>query len=791
MRTLTGPQTMEVINQFNLFNIMKLFVERRSLKRRRKCRKMGWALIAFVALAGGGNAMGQTNHPANGLVPLTPVSNAVPTNTVESGSSTNMMAGSSTNVANLGNVTVVGQLNRARSQILTSVGATSYTHTAANIAAQSQGENAPLTQVILRSPGVAEDSAVSGDLHVRGEHANLQYRIDGVLLPETLTGEFGLVLSPRFIESLQLIDGSLPAQYGFRTAGVIDIETKTGNFAPGGEVDLYGGSFNTFNPSFEYGDTEGAWDYYMDGSFESTDLGLENATNTVNAIHDHSDQYKAFTYASRLLGDTSRVTLMGGASYNTYQIPNSPIGPAITTNFYPYMTEPPDTNWADLNENQVEQDYFAMAALQESMGNFNYQLSAYGQISGVHFIPDPNGDLVFNGEASDVDRNLFSDGIEFDASYQIGDKHTLRFGGMLMDEYLTDDNSTTAFNVDANGNPTGLTNIVQNADPNAIFAGVYAQDEWKILPKVTFNYGARFDEYYGTYDKENQPSPRVNLVYKPTDSTTLHIGYSRYFTPPPLENVPAANLGAFANTSGASTVTQDDTVRAERANYYDAGVSQKVGKHLQLGVDGYYKTARNQLDDGLFGQTLILSSFNYAKGRVEGVEFSGSYDLGGFSTYGNVAVSKAQGKGASSAQFLWPDQATVDYVNSHWIYLDHDQFISANVGESYLWKESDTKSTLFYVDAVAGTGLRQDGPGYIPGTTDPIPNGSSVPDYYNINLGVEEDFRIPHNRVLKARLDIVNITDNSYALRSGSGVGVNAPQYGERRGFFGSIGLSF
>ena len=95
---------------------------------------------------------------------------------------------------------------------------------------------------------------------------------------------------------------------------------------------------------------------------------------------------------------------------------------------------------------------------------------------------------------------------------------------------------------------------------------------------------------------------------------------------------------------------------------------------MQVGLDGYYKTAQQQLDDGLFGQSLILSSFNYSQGRVYGVEFTGSYTAGGFSAYANVAYSVAQGKGASSAQFLWRRPGNgADYVNTHWIYLDHDQ----------------------------------------------------------------------------------------------------------------------
>jgi len=308
------------------------------------------------------------------------------------------------------------------------------------------------------------------------------------------------------------------------------------------------------------------------------------------------------------------------------------------------------------------------------------------------------------------------------------------------------------------------------------------------------NYGARFDEYYSTYDKENQPSPRVNVIYEPTGLTTLHAGYSRYFTPPPLENVPAGSVAVFNGTSNASTVQQDSTVKAERANYFDAGISQKITKNLQVGVDGYYKNAVNQLDDGLFGQTLILSAFNYAEGRVYGVEFTGSYTLGGFSTYANVAYSVAQGKGAPSAQFLWPDYGTLNYVNSHWIYLDHDQRVSGSFGESYLWKQSDRERALFYVDAIYGSGLRQDGGGTIGGTldpTDPIPNGATVPAYFSVNLGAEEDFKLFRKEILKARLDVVNVTDNIYQLRSGTGVGVNAPQYGERLGFFGSLSLVF
>ena len=311
------------------------------------------------------------------------------------------------------------------------------------------------------------------------------------------------------------------------------------------------------------------------------------------------------------------------------------------------------------------------------------------------------------------------------------------------------------------------------------------------MPKLTLNYGARFDVYSSSTDDENQVSPRVNLVYEPTDKTTLHVGYSRYFTPPPLETVPVGNITAFTGTTGASGVPGPyGTVQAERANYYDLGVSQKITDGLKLGLDGYYKTAKNQLDDGLFGQALILSSFNYAEGRVYGAEFTASYDMGGFSTYANLAYSVAQGKGASSAQFLWPNPAVVNYVNNNWIYLDHDQRITGSFGASYTWKESERYGTRVYLDALYGSGLRQDG-GPFDAAGDAVPNGAAVPNYYTLNCGVEQAFKISRTQKLKARLDIVNLTDHAYEIRSGSGVGVNAAQWGARLGIFGSISYSF
>jgi outer membrane receptor protein involved in Fe transport len=212
---------------------------------------------------------------------------------------------------------------------------------------------------------------------------------------------------------------------------------------------------------------------------------------------------------------------------------------------------------------------------------------------------------------------------------------------------------------------------------------------------------------------------------------------------------------------------------------------------LQVGLDGYYKAAHNQLDDGLFGQSLILSAFNYKEGRVDGVELTGSFASGGFSAYANLAWSKALGRDWDSAQFLFAPN-DLAYVRDHWIFLDHDQALSSSSGISYVWKEGRGGRTRLLADMLTGSGLRQDGGGFEPNDpTAPIPNGATVPSYFSINLGAEQSFRLEDHRTLTARLDVVNLTDEVYELRSGSGVGVNAAQYGMRRGIFGSVGLEF
>jgi len=204
------------------------------------------------------------------------------------------------------------RLKEARIALSPKIGTTIYTLDQELVADYGAGEDTPMNEVLLRLPGVAQDSKASGSVHVRDEHANVQYRINGIQLPEGISG-FGQSVDSRFVDRIDFVTGALPAQYGLRTAGVVDIETKDGSFIkPGGSMGLLVGGHDTFQPSVELVGSQGRLSYYATANFLTDTLGIENPLPTRNAIHDRTEQTRGFGYLSYLVDDSTRLGLMAG-----------------------------------------------------------------------------------------------------------------------------------------------------------------------------------------------------------------------------------------------------------------------------------------------------------------------------------------------------------------------------------------------------------------------------------------------------------------------------------------------
>ena len=663
------------------------------------------------------------------------------------------------------------ELDDARDRnLLPKLGTTQYGMDQQALQSLPQGTNTPLDKVVLQVPGVSYDSAISNpDFHVRNEYANVQYRINGIQLPDGVSA-LGPVLGTDFVGSMSLLDGTLPAQYGLRTAGVVDITTKS-KFDPGGSLDLYGGTWATVSPSIDYGGSEGTTQYFLSARYLHSEQGLENAMPTEEPVHDRTSQGRLFGYGSTLIGDSDRLTYMTGAWVGHFQIPNV-LGEQPLGDFGPTTLSS-----GDMNENELDRFFFALIALQTHRDNLDTQFSMFTRYGSIDFTPDVYYDLAFNDVAANVVRKSILNGLQFDAAFRWSDAHTLRGGFVASVEHTQVDDLATVLPVTPDGEvlPTPLT-LDDHTSKTGWNAGAYVQDEWSIRRNLTLNTGVRFDQI-DQFVSANQFSPRVALVYEPVEDTVLHAGVSRYFTPPMQAQATPSNLALFRNTTQQAAIPLDDPVQPERATYVDIGLEQKPLQGLDLGADVYYKHATDVLDDGTFGNAVVLSQYNYARGFSRGVELKGSYTVAGLRIYGNYAHEITKVKDVISNQHLIDDPVELAYLAANYTYASDAQTNTASGGAAYRWR-----GNFASFDVIYGSGLRAG-----------FANLQHSSDYTQCNVAVGRYFHPwqSDGKPLTLRLSAINLFDRTYVLRAATGVGEFAPQYGPRRGIFAEIMQQF
>jgi hypothetical protein len=694
----------------------------------------------------------------------------------------------------------VERFNQQRDDILPKTGTSSTEVTNQEISNAPQGANQSVSDILVTQfPGVSQDSTSSGDYHVRNDHANVQFRINGIILPDGVSG-FAQFLETSFIGKMTLMTGALPAQYGLHNTAILDITAKDFTTNPNsGSVGVYGGTYGTITPTFEYGGKAGKTEYFFAGREFQNFLGLENPTPNAGALHDFNTRGGFFGYTSTYLDDWTRVSTITGASVVKYQIPTNPGQPVFPGLFPIYGVNATGGDSAKINEVQYEKNAYAVLAWQRSLGDVDMQLAYFSRYNSLEFVPDIYGDILFNGVASNVYRSSLMNGVQGDGAYKINEVHTVRVGFNSSAEQGTVRTVSTVEPCcnamgDATGGPFTFT------DPSiktGYLAGVYMQDEWRLTPQLTLNWGARFDDRWQYVDKY-QLSPRGNFVYKPLWGTTIHAGYARYFTPPLLTLEAQSNVSLYEHTTGAPPSAAQNVILPERSNVVDAGITQQLlppcptvtgtlydkapmatvpavnCPNLELGMDGYYKRAQDLLDDGQFGAAYTLTAFNYEKAEVWGVEWKAKFTTGNFTAYGNFSWGREVANTVVSNQSLFaPDE--LNYIAHQWINTDHSQLLSSNAGLSYLFGDGTRAS----MNMIYGSGLRQG-----------FANTDHVPAYVTFNFGLQREVS-EHglfDKPITARFDVVNVLDRVYELRSGTGIGVFAPQFGPRRGYY--VGLS-
>lgn len=670
-------------------------------------------------------------------------------------------------------IRVSAKLDHARTRIFPSLGAVSYKIDARQINATPGGQNASISQYLLRVPGVVQDG--NGQIHVRGDHNNLTYRVNGILLPESLNG-YAQDLDSRIIQSISLLTGTLPAQFGFRTAGVIDVTTKTGATLKSNQLGIYGGSNNTINPSLQMGGSRGRWDWFFVTSYDRNDIGIDNPTASFRPTHDRTRQGKGFTYLSYRVDDQNRISLLGSASYQHFQLPNTT---SLPIKFDNGLIPPGDPSIESrfLRDTQLEQNYYGVLSWQHTADRFNMQLSPYISYGRINYNPDTLRDLSFQSIAQREMNDYITGGAQFDNSYSLSKSHTLRFG--LIGQYTSERLQTRNLAFPASPEDKQLSRFPKSFDDAsgnwAVQAAAYLQDEYRITRKLTFNYGLRWDQFASNFVNDHQISPRANFVWKVSPKLSAHFGYARYFTPPSPQYIGLSTLRKFANTTSAPESLVESPLKVEHSHYIDAGILYKVTPQYQITLDVYNKWAKNLGDIGQFGRAIINTPFSYRTGQVYGAELSNSWRKGGWSLFGNVSYVRTRARDINASQYQFKADE-LDYISQHAIALDHQATIAASAGASY-----ETRHDMAYLDFVYSSGLRSG-----------FANLGTQPQYAVFNIGYQHSFlNTPTHHPIKLRIDIANLFDRRYQIRDGEGVGVFQAQNGRRRAAYLTLITTF
>jgi hypothetical protein len=645
-----------------------------------------------------------------------------------------------------------------------------------------RGNNNTVAEVLQTVPSVVYGGL--GQTHIRQDHANQQFRIDGVPIPDGVSSTFTDVISPRMWERADIILGGMEAQYGNKTAVLVDITSKSGTHPSFGSAQLFGGSNQTVNPSFEYGGTIGeTFRYYALNSYRTTNRGIEPPTLGHSVFHDQSERNQTYLRGDYQHDNHNSLSWVFINAVAKYQIPTIP-GLAPNGDVLPLLqaqdpTFSPVASQA-VDQNQKENSQYTHLVWRHDVdaGNF-FQLAGFLRNSFANFSTDPLNALAYAPEQQTANqkRKAYSLGTRLDYSWIPHQSHLVKTGFQL--EYTHAQNQFQLFDfaVDpVTGLPTGPV-ISQTAANTNIQTReeFWIQDQWSLNDSVTLNLGLRGDVVQSFYH-EGQLSPRAGVTYKLNRSNVFHAYYGRLFTPPNVEQI------AFTKVNLQGTTAQPDdptgfSPRAERSHYFEVGSYHSLNSWATLELAAYYKRNHFQSDAGQFGTTPMLNFFAFQWGYQMGIDGALKMQLtDDLSARGNVAWGRCKANGLQSGQYLLDAKEIADINTPGGVFCDHSQLITSSAVVAYRFPFKTTLSgQILY-----GSGLRT------AENEQALTNSSHFQSWTIYNASISHTFSLPWDQQhLLVGFDIVNMLDRKYFYNTGAGsIGLGIAHAGMPRSFF-------
>jgi outer membrane receptor for ferrienterochelin and colicin len=592
--------------------------------------------------------------------------------------------------------------------------------------------------------------ASTGEIHIRGQHGEYSFLIDGVMIPLGVFGGLNEIVDPKIVSRITFYTGGFPAEYGGQISGLMDIQTRvpTGRFhldissflgsyfTSGNNTNLGAkvGRFKALNSngqSLSLSNRSGNFGYFFSASREETDRRIDQPVPEL--FHDHGFDYFVFGKIDYLIDENNYITADLNFSKTQTQVPfDSTEGyqpdDQITYNAFQILSY----NHTISSEPDHESSLFIGASAREG---------------GLRYIPNVNDSnpSYYNNDSTQayqIDQNRTFTTLGIRTKYDNRLSHKFEYAVGFDYSNTRGNEDFRFFNLSGNG-PS-----VMSAFTGYDF-GAFAQSEIHATEWTKLDLGLRYDVHNAPIiPNQYQLSPRAKLSFLIDQFNTISVSYDRIFMPTNIEN-----LGAVASQIGNNA----SPTFPEKDNLYEIDYIRnwKNGFNSKLSV--FHKDSNPGLDDETLGSSTIKVNVNINEVKVSGIEMALTYNdpTNPFSAYLNSSLIHAYGIGPVSGGFVPSDSSTVPFD------LDHDQRLSAVIGLNY-----QPANWFMNLTGTYGSGLSNGNANYTfkTGLFDFNQGAHTTPAWiFNISGGYI--FNIGDDQTLEPSIYITNIFDHEYLIK--------------------------
>ncbi len=633
-----------------------------------------------------------------------------------------------------------------------------------------------LNRLIETLPGVVRFSYDEPVIH--GFHG-LTYEIDGAPLPLATSSNFGQIIDPKLLDSLEVYTGAFPAEYGgSRMGGLVNlVSTRLSDQAPGsyGSFSIGAGNYASSVVSLNELERFSNSELYLSLNNSRSARGLDSPT--YQPIHDNNSLGDEFLRFIQQMGPRQTLAVDFSNQLNQFQIPintdpNNPVDPIFSP--------------ASTDDVQREYDRFINVnyTLTSKDGNGVFQFIPWVRYTRIAYDGDlandvlslapnssfgdptmPNAPFYANQIGLQQDRRASYVGARI-SDFRATEHHAWKVGIDAQRENFAATQTFACYTPDCNPAPStpppvppapGYYAVSSSQTQPGTLIGIYAEDKWQPYQNLAFNYGLRYDHSTG-YVSGDMLEPRIGVNLSDGGKNVLHAYYGRMYAAPQLEDV-RQDCVLLNGCSGEPVYD----LQPERDSYVEMGLEHTFAGNFKGSVNVFRRTVTNVLDTTQFLNTPLFAVFNNAIGIDNGVEFRLQNQMrNGDSWFMTTTVSGSYAGGISGSTFLFPPDVNGGLSLTSPAQLspeDHDQTVASTV--SYTHRMGADHSWYGTLETEYGTGY----PVAFQNVSGAQFSGR-LPSHTTLALALGKD---PVRHGLGFNLDVQNLLNHQYILKIANG----------------------